>query len=397
MISKYMQPKLAGNSVIRQMFEEGKRLAKIYGPENVYDFSLGNPNVTAPDAVREAMIDILQNEDPLKVHGYMSNAGFEETRKAIADDLNARFGTSYGFENVVMTAGAGSSLNITLKTIVDPGDEVMVFAPYFVEYNSYIGNYGAVPVVVSPDEASGFMPNIEDMKQKITARTKAVLINSPNNPTGAVYTEEAIRALAEALKEKQAEFGTVIYIICDEPYRELVYGDAVVPHVPDYYDNTIVCYSYSKSLSLPGERIGYVLVPPQSDNAAEFIDTVTIANRICGIVNAPSLVQLAIARCVDAKADVAFYEKNGSDLYRGLTEAGYTCVKPSGAFYLWVKTPDPDDSAFVACLKNEERILVTPGSAFCGPGYMRISYCVAHETIMNALPGFARVIEKYRG
>ena len=396
MISNNMKPKLAGNSVIREMFEEGKRLAAVYGAENVYDFSLGNPNVPAPVEVRDAMIQILQSEDPIKVHGYMSNAGFEETREAIAADLNRRFGTAYALENVVMTAGAGAALNITLKTIVDPGDEVIVFAPYFVEYNNYIGNYGAVPVVCDPDPDSGFMPNIPDLLKKITPRTKAVLINSPNNPTGAVYSEEVIRGLADALNAKQKEFGTVIYIICDEPYRELVYGDVTVPHVPSYYDNTIVCYSYSKSLSLPGERLGYVLVPAASDESQDFIQTVTIANRISGIVNAPSLIQLALARCTDCKADVQFYEKNGSDLYNGLTEAGYTCVKPSGAFYLWVKTPDPDDTAFVGQLKKQERILATPGSAFRGPGFMRLSYCVAHETIMNALPGFARVMEQYR-
>ena len=396
MISKYMKPKLAGNSVIREMFEEGKRLAAVYGPENVYDFSLGNPNVPAPSEINEAMIRILQTVDPVKIHGYMSNAGFDETREAVAADLNKRFGTAYTGQNVVMTAGAGAALNITLKTILDPGDEVIVFAPYFVEYDSYIGNYGGIPVVCDPNPESGFMPNIEDLLQKVTAKTKAVLINSPNNPTGAVYTEEAIRALADALRSKQEEFGTVIYLLCDEPYRELVYGDAVVPHVPNYYDNTIICYSYSKSMSLPGERIGYVLVPPQSDESQDFIQTVTIANRICGIVNAPSLIQLALVDCIDCEAKVGFYEKNGSDLYRGLTQAGYTCVRPSGAFYLWVKTPDPNDTAFVGQLKKQERILATPGSAFRGPGYMRLSYCVAHETIMNALPGFARVIEQYQ-
>ena len=295
-----------------------------------------------------------------------------------------------------MTAGAGAALNITLKTILDPGDEVIVFAPYFVEYDSYIGNYGGVPVVCDPDADCGFMPNIPDLLQKVTDRTKAVLINSPNNPTGAVYTEEAIRALADALRSKEEEFGTVIYLLCDEPYRELVYGETVVPHVPLFYDDTIICYSYSKSMSLPGERIGYVLLPPQADESEDFVQTVTIANRICGIVNAPSLIQLALVDCIDCEANVSFYERNGSDLYQGLTAAGYTCVKPSGAFYLWVKTPDPDDAAFVGQLKKQERILATPGSAFRGPGYMRLSYCVSHETIMNALPGFERIIQQYR-
>ena len=396
MISNLMRSKVGSNSAIRRMFEEGKKLSALYGPENVYDFSLGNPNVPAPDQVRDAMIDILETEDPLKLHGYMSNAGFDETRQAIADDLNGRFGTAYGLGNVVMTAGAGAAMNITMKALLDPGDEVVVFAPYFLEYNNYITNFGAIPVVVSPDPESGFMPNISEMCGKITPRTKAVIVNNPNNPTGAVYPEAVIRKLAAALEAKEAEFGTVIYIISDEPYRELVYGDAVAPHIPDIYPNTVVCYSYSKSLSLPGERIGYVLVPPQSDGPEEFVAALTSANRYLGIVNAPSLMQLAIAQCTDLRSNVAFYERNGADLYAGLTAMGYECMKPDGAFYLWVKCPIEDDAAFCEELKGE-RVLATPGSAFMGPGYFRLSYCVSHETVMNSLPAFKRVAERYFG
>ncbi|MBQ7703039.1 MAG: pyridoxal phosphate-dependent aminotransferase [Firmicutes bacterium] len=394
MISNLMRSKVGSNSAIRKMFEEGKKLSAQYGPENVYDFSLGNPNVPAPDAVRDAMIDILRTEDPLKLHGYMSNAGFDETRKAIADDLNGRFGTAYAPSNVVMTAGAGAAMNITMKSMLDPGDEVVVFAPYFLEYNNYITNFGAVPVVVEPDPASGFMPNVVEMLLKITPKTKAVIVNNPNNPTGAVYPEAVIRQLAEALEAKQAEFGTVIYIISDEPYRELVYGDAIAPHIPDIYPNTLVCYSYSKSLSLPGERIGYVLVPPQSDGAEEFVAALTSSNRYLGIVNAPSLMQLAIARCTDLRSNVAFYERNGADLYAGLTAMGYECMKPDGAFYLWVKCPIEDDAAFCEELKGE-RVLATPGSAFIGPGYFRLSYCVSHETVVNSMPSFKKVAARY--
>ena len=394
MIAENMKPRVAGNSVIRQMFEEGKKMAQVVGPENVYDFSLGNPNVPAPRAVSDAIVDILQNEDPIRVHGYMSNAGFEETRQAIAEDLNRRYGTAYRAENVIMSTGAGSALNVALKTILDPGDEVIVFAPYFVEYKNYIGNFYAETVEVAPRPDGSFLPDMEGLRKAVTEKTKAIIVNTPNNPTGVVYPETVIRQLAEILVEESERIGHPIYLISDEPYRELVYGDAEVPHIPDYYDNTIICYSYSKSLSLPGERIGYVLVPDASDDSQEFITAATIANRIIGIVNAPSLIQLAITRCLDAKADIAFYEKNGRTLYDGLTEAGYDCLEPRGAFYLWVKSPDEDENEFVGRLK-EEHILVTPGSAFAGPGYIRISYCVAYDTIVNSLPGFRRVAEKY--
>ena len=391
MIAENMKAKVAGNSVIRQMFEEGKAMAKVYGAENVYDFSLGNPNIPAPASVNKAILDILENEDPLKVHGYMSNAGFEETRQAIADDLNARFGTSYRLENVILTAGAGSAMNIALKTLLNPGDEVLVFAPYFVEYRNYIGNYYAETVEVPPLADGSFLPDVAGMEARITEKTKAVILNSPNNPTGVIYPVSVIRELAAALQRGADRVGHPIYIISDEPYRELVYDDQEVAHLPSYYADTVIGYSFSKSLSLPGERLGYLLVPDASHEAEEFITAATIANRISGIVNAPSLIQLAIARCLKEKADLDFYAKNGAALYDGLTKMGYDCLKPQGAFYLWVKAPC-EEQAFVKALK-EEHILVTPGSAFAGPGYVRISYCVAHETILNSMPGFRKVME----
>jgi len=396
MISKSMKPRVENSSAIRAMFEEGVRMSRLYGAENVYDFSLGNPNVPAPKEINEAIIDIVRNEDPLKVHGYMVNAGFDETREAIAESLNKRFDTGYCKDNVVMTPGAGLAMNTVLRSILDIDDEVIVFAPYFVDYANYVSNYHARLIEISPNPEEGFMPKLDELREKINKKTKAVIINSPNNPTGAIYSEKVIMDLAAVLEEKQKELDTVIYIIADEPYRELVYGDDVVPFVPKYYDNTIVCYSFSKSLSLAGERIGYVLIPPESDNAEEFTSAVIIATRISGAINAPSLIQLAIIRCLDAKVDIDFYAKNCRELYDGLTEAGFECVRPQGAFYLWMKSPDPDEKAFVQALK-EEHILVTPGSAFAGPGYVRFSYCVSNATVQGALPGLRRLGKKYFG
>ncbi|MBO4234993.1 MAG: pyridoxal phosphate-dependent aminotransferase [Firmicutes bacterium] len=394
MISEKMKPLVANNSVIRQMFEEGQRLAQEFGAENVFDFSIGNPNVPAPDSVKEAIIGILNTENPVKVHGYMNNAGFLGTRKAIADNLNERFGTDFTERNVIMTVGAGSAINITLKTMINPGDEVVCIAPYFVEYGNYIRNYDGVPVVVSSNPEGGFMPRFDELEEKINEKTKAVIVNNPNNPTGVIYPEEIIKELATLLERKQKEVGHPIYIISDEPYRELAYEGAEVPFVTKYYDNTIVGYSYSKSLSLPGERIGYILVPDESDNAGEFIDAATIANRVSGCVNAPSLIQLAIERCVDEKCNVEYYERNGKRLYDALSELGFSCVKPQGAFYLWMKSPVDDEKEFVQAAKKYN-ILMVPGSSFAGPGYVRISYCVSYEQIERSIPKFAELAKEY--
>ncbi|MBQ1396017.1 MAG: pyridoxal phosphate-dependent aminotransferase, partial [Eubacterium sp.] len=314
MISSKMRPLVENNSVIRMMFEEGKLMAAKYGAENVFDFSLGNPNVPAPEEVKQAILDILENEDPVKVHGYMSNAGFPETRAAIAENLNRRFGTSFSERNIIMTVGAASGLNILLKTMLEPGDEVIALAPYFVEYGNYVRNYDGKLVVISSNPEGGFMPRLDELEQKITPKTKALIINNPNNPTGVIYPAEVIEQLAAVLEKKQKEYGTVIYMIADEPYRELAYGGADVPYLTKFYANTLVGYSYSKSLSLPGERIGYVVIPDESDGAQEFIDAAVIANRVSGSVNAPSLIQLVIARCVDAQCNVGYYERNGRTL-----------------------------------------------------------------------------------
>ncbi|MBP3816647.1 MAG: pyridoxal phosphate-dependent aminotransferase [Firmicutes bacterium] len=394
MISKKMQPLVANNSVIRAMFEEGQKMAKEFGAENVFDFSLGNPNVPAPKEVNQAIIDIVTNVDPVKVHGYMSNAGFPETRKAVADNLNRRFGTGFNENNIIMTVGAGSALNVILKTMLDPGDEVICLAPYFVEYGNYIRNYDGELVVISANPEEGFMPKFGELEEKITSKTKALIINNPNNPTGVVYPEEVIVRLAELLDKKQKEFGTVIYLISDEPYRELAYRGAQVPYLTKYYANTIVGYSYSKSLSLPGERIGYIVIPEESDGAREFFDAAVIANRVSGSVNAPSLMQLVIERCIDAKCEVEYYERNGRKLYDELTAMGFECVEPEGAFYLWMKSPVSDEKEFTAKAK-EYNILMVPGSSFAGPGYVRISYCVSYEQIERSIPKFKELAKNY--
>lgn len=393
MIAEKMKPYLKNNSAIRMMFEEGKRLAAQYGPENVYDFSLGNPNVPAPAKLKDAIVDILNEVDPVVVHGYMSNAGFPQVRKTIADNLNMRYGTAFTENNLIMTVGAGSALNVCLKTLVNPGEEVIVFAPYFLEYGAYVRNYDGVLVEVAPDTDT-FQLNLSDFEKKLSEKTKAVIINNPHNPTGVVYREETIRALTEILKEKQKEYGHAIYLLSDESYRELAFDGAVVPFVTKYYDNTMVIYSYSKSLSLPGERIGYVVIPDEVEDSADTIAAATIANRISGCVNAPSLIQLAVARCADAEVDLGYYDRNRRTLYEGLTKLGFTCVKPEGAFYLWLKSPEEDERQFVEKAKKYN-ILMVPGRSFACPGYVRLAYCVSYEKIVKALPEFAKLAKEY--
>ena len=388
-----MQKMVAANSVIRAMFEEGLKLAKEYGRENVYDFSLGNPNVPAPEALKKAAIKILQEEDPVKVHGYMPNAGFPTVREKIALSINKRFATDFSASNIIMTVGAAGGLNIALKALLNPGDEVITFAPFFGEYKNYVANFDGELVVVPPNTET-FQPDLSAFRELIRPQTKAVIINSPNNPTGVVYSEETIKRLSAILEDKQKEFATSIYLISDEPYRELVYGGATVPYLTKYYRNTLVGYSYSKSLSIPGERLGYVVVPSEVDDFEQLFSAMTVANRILGFVNSPSLMQLAVAECLEEKTDIAYYDRNRETLYLGLTKLGFSCVKPEGAFYLFMKTPIEDDSAFSQAAKKFN-ILVVPGSAFGCPCFVRIAYCVAYETIVNSLPKFAELAKLY--
>ncbi len=394
MISKKMEPLMKNNSAIRMMFEEGKKMAALYGQENVYDFSLGNPSVPAPAAVNEAVMAVIREEDSLFVHGYMSNAGYEDVRETIAGSLNRRFGTSFGARNILMTVGAASGLNVILKTLLNPGEEVITFAPYFVEYGNYVRNYDGNLVVISPNTVD-FQPNLREFGEKITEKTKAVIINTPNNPTGVIYSEETLLQISRILEEKQEEYHTQIVLISDEPYRELAYDGTVVPFVTRYYKNTAVCYSYSKSLSLPGERIGYLLIPDEMENSREVFQAATIANRVLGCVNAPSLMQRVIQRCVDAEVDVAAYDRNRNRLYAGLREYGFSCIKPEGAFYLFVKSPVEDEAEFCRVCK-EHHVLVVPGSSFACPGYVRIAYCVSYEQIERSMPAFKKIAEHYQ-
>ena len=388
MISDRMKNLVENNSVIREMFEEGKRLKKIYGDENVYDFSLGNPNVPAPEDVKNAIANILETEDSCMVHGYMSNSGFEDVREKIALSINRKFDTDFTAKNIIMTAGAASALNVILKSIINPGDEVVLFAPYFSEYNNYIKNYDGVIKVVKPN-LDTFEPNLEEFKNQITNKTKAVIINTPNNPTGVIYSEELIKNIASILREKELEIAHPIFLISDEPYRELVYDNTFVPYITKYYDNTFVVYSFSKSLSLPGERIGYALVPSKLYDSEKMIEAITISNRIIGTVNAPSLIQRVVPYCLDAKVNIDAYRENRDALYDIVKETGFECVKPQGAFYLWVKTPI-DDAEFCN-LAKKYNLLFVPGKSFACPEYVRIAYCVSHDMILRSKEAFMKL------
>lgn len=393
MIADKMKGFVKNSSAIRAMFEEGKKMASVYGAENVYDFSLGNPNVAPPEKVKEAIEAILKEENPLEVHGYMNNSGYEGVRSQIAESLNERFGTAFGAENILMTVGAAGGLNVILKSILNPQDEVITFAPYFGEYRSYVENYDGILRSVPP-HAPDFQPDLAAFEEMINGRTKAVIINTPNNPTGVIYSEETITRMADILNNKQKEFGTDIYLIADEPYRELAYDGLNVPYLTKYYDNTVVGYSYSKSLSLPGERIGYLVIPDEAADSEELRAAANVANRILGFVNAPSLFQKVVARCTSASTDIEYYDRNRKLLYSGLSEMGYECVKPEGAFYLFVKSPLEDEKAFCEAAKKYH-ILIVSGSSFACPGYVRIAYCVAYETIEKALPYFRKLAEEY--
>lgn len=393
MIAKRLRESLDSSICIRDIFEEGKKLAEVYGAENIYNFSIGNPSVEPPAIVNQAMKDILDQEAPLALHGYPANVGHPEVRRHVAQHLNGKYGCNYNEQGIVMTSGAASALAMLCNTLLDAGDEVVTFAPYFWEYKSYVETfYGRL--VPAQCNMETLQPDPETLKEALSEKTKFVLINTPNNPTGAVYTPESLRQVAQILEEKQKEYGHPIYLVSDEPYRKLAYG-IEVPYLTDYYRNTIVVYSYSKALSIPGERIGYVAMQPDIDDFADMVAGLTASMRYLGYVNAPSLQQKMLLKCVDASVDISIYEETRNILYDGLTQMGYTCIHPDGAFYLFMKAPEEDDAHFCEVAK-EERILMAPGTAFYGPGWVRISYCVPAAVAERSLPGFKRLLERYQ-
>ena len=391
MIAEKMKPYVKNNSAIRMMFEEGNRLRAIYGPENVFDFSLGNPSVPAPDCVRQAIIDLVNEEEPTVLHGYMSNAGFEDVRQTIAESLNRRFGTSFAAKNLIMTVGAASGLNVAFKTILNPGEEVIVFAPYFLEYGAYVRNYDGNLVEISPDTTT-FQPNLKEFEEKITPKTRAVIVNTPHNPTGVVYSEETIRKLTSILEAKQKEFGTVIYLISDEPYRELAYDGVQVPYLTKYYVNTIVGYSYSKSLSLPGERIGYVAVNPTCTDADLLVPMMSQISRGIGHNCPSSLIMMGVEDVLDETSDMTVYETNMNLLYDKLIELGFSCVRPSGTFYIFPKALEEDAVAFCNKALKYDLVLV-PSDSFGCPGYFRMAYCIDTEKVVRSLDALERFVK----
>ena len=383
-------------SIIREIFEYSKTRAKEIGAENVFDFSLGNPSVPAPAEVNATISELLATENSVLLHGYTSAQGDLGVRTVISDSIRKRFGVDGITPNhIYMTCGAAASLSICLKAVIEEGsaDECIVFAPFFTEYRVFIENAGGKIVVSAPLEKT-FQIDVEDFESKINTNTKAVILNSPNNPCGVVYSEETIKALCRVLEKKSKEFGHAIYLIADEPYRELVYTEVTVPYLMNYYANTLVCYSYSKSLSLPGERIGYIAVSPDMEDGANIYLAVCGAGRSLGYVCAPSLFQQVIARCADAKVDIEIYRENRDLLYNNLTKYGYECVKPDGAFYLFVKALEDDAYAFYEEAKKHE-ILVVPCDDFGVKGYVRIAYCVDKARVLGALPAFEKLAKEY--
>ncbi len=383
-------------SIIREIFEYSKMRAQEIGKENVFDFSLGNPSVPAPAEVNESIKKLLETESSVLLHGYTSAQGDLGVRTAISDNINARFGVGMNPNLIYMTCGAAASLSISLKAVFDEkgGEECIVFAPFFTEYRVFIENAGGKIVVSQPLEKT-FQVDIDDFESKINEKTRAVIVNSPNNPSGVVYTEETVKAICEVLKRKSEEYGKVIYLIADEPYRELVYSGVDVPYLMNYYDNTLVCYSYSKSLSLPGERIGYIAVSPKMQDAVNIYLCICGAGRSLGYVCAPSLFQQVIKNCLNAKVNIEAYKKNRDLLYDNLTKYGYECVKPDGAFYLFVKALEDDAYKFYEAAKKHE-ILVVPCDDFGVLGYVRIAYCTSKETVLGALPAFKSLAEEYK-
>ena len=394
MISQKMELLGKKRSVIREIFEYGNLRRSQIGAENVFDFSLGNPSIPAPEIVKETMLKLLTEKDSVALHGYTSAQGAPDVRKAVADDINNRFSADAKPELIYMTCGAAASLTITRTAIVKDGAAIIVLAPFFPEYKVFAEKAGTSIKIVKCRE-SDFQIDFEALENAINKKTKAIIVNSPNNPSGSVLNENTIIKLSELLNKKSEEYNTNIFIIADEPYRELVYGDVLVPYIPNYYDNTVVCYSFSKSLSLPGERIGYIFVSPKVNRCGDVYAAVCGAGRALGYVCAPSLLQYTVKEVLGKTADISVYEEKRNIFYSALNDYGYTVVQPDGAFYMFVKSPEADASAFCEKAKKYE-ILVVPGDDFGYEGYIRISYCVATDTIKKSLQGFKNLIDEYR-
>ena len=394
MLNEKMYALGSRRSIIREIFEYCKTRASEIGADKVFDFSIGNPSVEPPKEIAEAIKDLVDNASPVLLHGYTSAQGDAGVREAIANEINERFGAGVGANNIYMTCGAAASLTISLRALLNEGEECVVFAPFFTEYRVFIENAGGRVVVSKPLEKT-FQIDVCDFESKITEKTKAVIMNSPNNPSGVVYSEETIKAVCAVLEKKQKEYGHPIFLIADEPYRELVFGDVTVPYLMNYYDNTIVCYSYSKALSLPGERIGYIAVSPKMEDSQRVYLAICGAGRSLGYVCAPSMFQQVIKNTIGAKVDVNIYKENRDILYSALTEYGYECVQPDGAFYLFVKALEDDAYKFFEKAKSKE-ILVVPCDDFGVTGYVRIAYCVDKQRIVNALPAFKALAEEYK-
>lgn len=381
-------------SVIRELFEYGNQRAAIVGRENVFDFSLGNPSVPAPEAVNQKVVELCRNGDPVQLHGYTSAQGAADVREKLAASINRRHGTHFHRDNLFMTCGAAASLTCCLNGLCNPGDEVIVFAPYFPEYKVFIEGAGAKMVLVEAD-IQAFQIQFDKLDERISDKTKCLIVNSPNNPSGAVYSEETVKKLAAFLRDKETEYGHPIYLLADEPYREIVFNGTFVPYLTKYYNDTLVCYSYSKSLSLPGERIGYIVVPDECADSKLVYAACAGAARSQGYVCAPSMMQLVVADCCDVPSDVEVYERNANLLMKGFEEMGIECVRPGGTFYIFPRTLEPDDVAFAEKAKSLD-LLIVPGSGFGCPGHVRISYCCPTERIEKALPVFKKLVEMYK-
>jgi aspartate aminotransferase len=394
LFSQKIVDSLSKSSFIRAMFEQGEKLRKIHGPDKVYDFSLGNPEFEPPMAVKETLKKLVLEDNPKK-HHYMSNAGYPDVRAKVAAYIEKTKGVSMPAENIIMTCGAAGGINVVLKSILNPGEEVIVFSPYFVEYFSYIENYGGKPVPVKTNIET-FEPDAEILREHISPSTKALIINTPNNPTGVVYSEDTLKKIAKLLEEKEREYNTTIFVVSDEPYDKIVYDGATAPSILKVFKNSIVCNSFSKSLALPGERIGYIAISSAIENSSLLSACMAVCNRTLGFVNAPALFQKVIAECLDESVDIEEYKKRRDILYNHLTSIGFECKKPQGAFYLFPKALIEDDIEFVN-RAVKYNILIVPGSGFGCPGYFRLAYCIDIKTIENSLPAFEALAREFKG